>query len=116
MHGAMPETRQWSLWFKPCPANAERWEYGLIQPIPVRPNADGFEIVAGPRRYCAGQMADHSSIPARIVEFTMRRRSSVQLVENSQRVDVHPYEEAQCSSDCWTCPVTQRLVDATSGD
>jgi ParB family chromosome partitioning protein len=44
-------------------------QHGLIQPITVRPNADGFEIVAGARRYRAAQIADLSSIPARIVKI-----------------------------------------------
>ena len=70
-------------------------QHGLIQPITVRPNADGFEIVAGARRYRAAQMADLSSIPARIVEIDNAQALEWQLVENSQRVDVHLYEEAQ---------------------
>ena len=70
-------------------------EHGLIQPITVRPNADGFEIVAGARRFRAAQLAELFSLPARIVELTDAAAMEWQLVENSQRVDVHPYEEAQ---------------------
>jgi ParB family chromosome partitioning protein len=69
--------------------------HGLIQPITVRPNSDGFELVAGARRYRAAQLAELFSIPARIVELTDAQSQEWQLVENSQRVDVHPYEEAQ---------------------
>src|ERR1700761_6286552 len=68
---------------------------GLIQPITVRPNKQGFEIVAGARRYRAAQLAELSSVPARIVEIDDAKALEWQLVENSQRVDVHPYEEAQ---------------------
>ena len=68
---------------------------GLIQPITVRPNNQGFEIVAGARRYRAAQLADLFSVPARIVEIDDAQALEWQLVENSQRVDVHPYEEAQ---------------------
>ena len=68
---------------------------GLIQPITVRPNNQGFEIVAGARRFRAAQLAELFSIPARIVELTDAQAQEWQLVENSQRVDVHPYEEAQ---------------------
>ena len=68
---------------------------GLIQPITVRPNNQGFEIVAGARRYRAAQLAELFSIPARIVEIDDAKALEWQLVENSQRVDVHPYEEAQ---------------------
>ena len=69
--------------------------HGLIQPITVRPNSNGFELVAGARRYRAAQLAELFSIPARIVELTDAQSQEWQLVENSQRVDVHPYEEAQ---------------------
>jgi ParB family chromosome partitioning protein len=70
-------------------------QHGLIQPVTVRPNANGFEIVAGARRFRASQLAERFSIPARIVELTDAEAMEWQLVENSQRVDVHPYEEAQ---------------------
>ena len=70
-------------------------QHGLIQPITVRPNSEGFEIVAGARRFRAAQLAELFSIPARIVESPMHKRLNGRLVENSQRVDVHPYEEAQ---------------------
>jgi len=70
-------------------------QHGLIQPITVRPNADGFEIVAGARRFRAAQLAELFSVPARIVELNDAQAMEWQLVENSQRVDVHPYEEAQ---------------------
>jgi ParB family chromosome partitioning protein len=70
-------------------------QHGLIQPITVRPNASGFEIVAGARRFRAAQLAELFSLPARIAELTDAQAMEWQLVENSQRVDVHPYEEAQ---------------------
>ena len=70
-------------------------QHGLIQPITVRPNANGFEIVAGARRFRAAQLAELFSLPARIIELTDAAAMEWQLVENSQRVDVHPYEEAQ---------------------
>ena len=68
---------------------------GLIQPVTVRPNSDGFEIVAGARRFRAAQLAELFSVPARIVDIDDAQTLEWQLVENSQRVDVHPYEEAQ---------------------
>jgi len=68
---------------------------GLIQPITVRPNRDGFEIVAGARRFRAAHFAELFSLPARIVDINDAQALEWQLVENSQRVDVHPYEEAQ---------------------
>jgi ParB family chromosome partitioning protein len=68
---------------------------GLIQPIVVRPKDSAFEIVAGARRFRAGQLAEQFSLPARIKELTDAQAIEWQLVENSQREDVHPYEEAQ---------------------
>jgi hypothetical protein len=57
---------------------------GLIQPITVRPNNQGFEIVAGARRYRAAQLAELFSVPARIVEIDDAQALEWQLVENSQ--------------------------------
>lgn len=70
-------------------------QHGVIQPITIRPAAQGFEIVAGARRFRAAQIAELFAIPARIVELDDAGAMEWQLVENSQRVDVHSYEEAQ---------------------
>jgi ParB family chromosome partitioning protein len=69
--------------------------HGLIQPITVRPTSAGFELIAGARRYRAAQLAELFSIPARIVEIDDTQALEWQLVENAQRADIHPYEEAQ---------------------
>lgn len=69
--------------------------HGLIQPIVVRPKDSGFEVVAGARRFRACQLAEEFSVPAHIRELNDAEAVEWQLVENSQRVDVHPYEEAQ---------------------
>ncbi len=55
---------------------------GLIQPITVRPNSAGFEIVAGARRFRAAQLAELFSLPARIVEIDDAQTLEWQLVEN----------------------------------
>jgi ParB family chromosome partitioning protein len=70
-------------------------QHGLIQPITVRPKPDGFEIVAGARRFRAAHLAELSAIPARIVEIEDAQALEWCLVENAMRVDVHPYEEAE---------------------
>jgi ParB family transcriptional regulator, chromosome partitioning protein len=70
-------------------------QHGLIQPITVRPHSGSFEIVAGARRYRAAMLAELFAVPARIVEIDDAQALEWALVENSQRVDVHPYEEAQ---------------------
>jgi ParB family chromosome partitioning protein len=69
-------------------------QHGLIQPITVRPNADGFEIVAGARRFRAAQLAEQFAVPARIVDIDDAQTIQWQFIENSLRIDVHPYEEA----------------------
>ena len=69
--------------------------HGLIQPITVRPNSDGYEIVAGARRFRAAHLAELTELPVRIVQLSDEQSLEWQIIENSQRVDVHPYEEAQ---------------------
>ena len=56
---------------------------GLIQPITVRPNSNGFEIVAGARRFRAAQLAELFSLPARIVDIDDAQALEWQLVELS---------------------------------
>ena len=67
---------------------------GLIQPITVRPKGERFEIVAGARRFRAAQLAELAEVPARVIELGDTQMLEIQIVENSQREDVHPYEEA----------------------
>lgn len=70
-------------------------QHGLIQPITVRPNSDGFELIAGARRYRAALLAEQFSIPARIVDISDAQAAEWQIIENALREDVHPYEEAE---------------------
>ena len=69
---------------------------GVIQPVVVRPRAQGgYELVAGERRWRAAQMAGLSAIPAVIKEVSDEQASAMALVENIQREDLNPLEEAQ---------------------
>src|SRR5271154_2961558 len=69
---------------------------GVLSPLLVRPlNERSFEIVAGARRYRAAQIAEVDSVPVRIVNLTDAQALEAQLIENLQRRDVHPLEEAQ---------------------
>jgi ParB family transcriptional regulator, chromosome partitioning protein len=69
---------------------------GVLSPLLVRPlNEQGFEIVAGARRYRAAQMAEAVTVPVRIVHLSDAETLEAQLVENLMRRDVHPMEEAQ---------------------
>jgi ParB family chromosome partitioning protein len=62
----------------------------------VRPHTgQGFEIVAGARRYRAAQIAEAATVPVRIVTLTDAEALEAALIENLQRRDVHPLEEAQ---------------------
>jgi ParB family chromosome partitioning protein len=70
-------------------------EFGVIQPIVVRPAADGYEIVAGERRYRASQMLGLKTIPAVVRNFTDREMAEIALVENLQRADLNYFEEAE---------------------
>jgi len=69
---------------------------GVLSPLLVRPLTDqSFEIIAGARRYRAAQMAEAPTLPVRIVDLTDAEALEAQLIENLQRRDVHPLEEAQ---------------------
>lgn len=69
---------------------------GVIQPIIVRPDgAAGFQIVAGERRWRAAQRAQLHRIPAIVRQFSETETLEIALVENIQREDLNPIEEAQ---------------------
>lgn len=68
---------------------------GLLQPILVRPIGKGYQIVAGERRWQACKLAGLEKVPVRIVEMDDERTLRVALIENLQRSDLNPLEEAQ---------------------
>lgn len=69
---------------------------GLLQPIAVRPRKDGkFELIAGERRFRAATRLGWSTIPAVIKEVSDEQLLSLALVENLQREDLNPIEEAE---------------------
>ncbi|MCR5664889.1 MAG: ParB/RepB/Spo0J family partition protein [Oscillospiraceae bacterium] len=70
--------------------------YGLIQPITVRKLDGGYyQIIAGERRWRASRLAGLLEVPARVIEADDRRAAELALVENLQREDLNPIEEAQ---------------------
>jgi len=69
-------------------------EKGVIQPLIVRPKGDMFEIVAGERRWRAAQRAQVHEVPVIIREFTDTEVLEVGIIENIQRTDLNPVEEA----------------------
>ena len=71
-------------------------QYGLIQPITVRKlNTGYYQIIAGERRWRASRMAGLTEVPVRVIEADDRRTAELALVENLQREDLNPIEEAK---------------------
>lgn len=70
-------------------------EYGIIQPLLVRESIKGFEIIAGERRFRAAKEAGLSTIPVIVKELTDQEMMELALLENLQREDLTPIEEAQ---------------------
>ena len=70
--------------------------YGIIQPIVVTPIGDDtYEIVAGERRYRANKIVGNTTIPAIVRNLTRKQIKELALIENLQRQDLNPIEEAQ---------------------
>lgn len=72
-------------------------EKGILQPILVRPirgKADSYEIVAGERRWRAAQRAGVHDVPITLLEINDREALEIAIVENVQRADLNPLEEA----------------------
>lgn len=70
-------------------------EHGVVQPIVVRPKSGKYEIVAGERRWRASQLAGLTKIPALIRDFSEAEVMEIALIENIQREDLNPLEEAE---------------------
>lgn len=69
-------------------------DYGVIQPILVRKFEDGYEIVAGERRFRASKLIDLKEIPAIIIDVDHEDSAKLALIENIQRENLNPIEEA----------------------
>ena len=70
-------------------------ENGVFQPIIVRKSINGYEIIAGERRYRASKLAKKKTIPAIVRKFDESQMMEVAVLENLQREDLTPLEEAQ---------------------
>jgi ParB family transcriptional regulator, chromosome partitioning protein len=70
-------------------------EHGVLQPILVTEVLDGYQLVAGERRFRAAQLAGLERIPAVVRNLADRSQLELALVENIQRADLNPMEEAQ---------------------
>lgn len=69
-------------------------QHGLLQPIVVRKKEEGYEIIAGERRYRAAKMAGLKKIPALVKEASEEETMEYALIENLQREDLNPIEAA----------------------
>jgi len=86
---------------------------GVVQPIVVRSIGEGrYEIIAGERRWRASQLAGLHEIPAVVREVEDRDAIAIALIENIQREDLNPLEEARAlerlireHARCWHCAV-----------
>src|SRR3954447_23112908 len=79
-------------------------QQGLLQPVLVRrhPDGTGYEVIAGGRRVRAAALAQLVAIPARIVALDDQAAHEAAIIENLQREDVHPLEEAEAYERCMT--------------
>ena len=82
-------------------------ENGLLQPVTVRKLSDGgYELVAGERRLRACQLAKMTTIPAILCSYADEQTAALGLLENIQRTDLNPFEQAQGLRDIlvlWDC-------------
>ena len=70
-------------------------QFGVLQPLLVQKRQDYYEIIAGERRWRAAKMAGLKEIPVIIKDFTDQQIVEISLIENIQREDLNPIEEAQ---------------------
>lgn len=70
-------------------------QYGIIQPIVARKQGNYYQIIAGERRWRASRLAGLTEVPVRVIEADDRRTAELTLVENLQRENLNPMEEAR---------------------
>lgn len=91
-------------------------EHGIIQPLIVRPSGKGYEIVAGERRYRAARAAGLKEVPCIVRELTDRENMLFAIIENMQREDLNPIEEAEgLHSMAQTYNLTQEEISKSVG-
>src|SRR2546425_784653 len=74
---------------------------GILQPIVLRPVGARFELIAGERRWRAAQQAGLLKIPAIVKDVDNEKTLEIALVENLQRADLNPIEEAEAYQQLW---------------
>lgn len=89
--------------------------HGVLEPVIVRPIGAGFELVVGERRWRAAQQAGLTEIPAVVRELSDEETAIIALVENLQREDLNPIEEARAYKRLLDLNLTQEEVAAQVG-
>ncbi len=90
-------------------------EKGVLQPLLVRPVADGYEIVAGERRFRAAQLAGLASVPVMVRELSDQQTLEAAIIENLQREDLDDLEEALAFQQLLGFGLTQEAVAKAVG-
>jgi len=90
-------------------------ERGVLQPIMVRPVDGGYEVVAGERRLRAAQRAGLTTIPAVVRELSDRETLEIAIIENLQREDLNPIEEARAFKQLLDFGMNQEQVSSAVG-
>ncbi len=70
-------------------------KYGVLQPLLVQKKDDNYKIIAGERRWRAAKLAGLKTVPAVVREYSVQQAMEIALIENLQREDLNPIEEAQ---------------------
>ena len=70
-------------------------QHGVLQPLLVRPRSDGYQLIAGERRWMAGKRAGLHTVPCRVLELDDQRVCEVAIEENLKRKDLNVLEKAQ---------------------
>lgn len=98
LHDIMPNLNQPRKTFKEDKIEelaASIKEHGIIQPIVVRERENGYEIVAGERRWRAARKAELTQVPCLVRELSDEQNMLFAIIENMQREDLNPIEEAE---------------------
>lgn len=90
-------------------------EKGVLQPILVRPVPDGFEIVAGERRFQAATRAGLTTVPVIVRELSDQEALELAIIENLQRENLNPLEEAEAFEQLMEFGLNQEAVSQAVG-
>lgn len=90
-------------------------EHGVLQPVIVRPYGENYQLIAGERRFRAAKKAGLEEIPVIIKELTDIETMQIALIENVQREDLNPIEEAMGYKELSNLGMTQENIAKIAG-